>query len=171
MRVLLFIDLIKQALKRLLNVLSSLCTRLKVLHIVLVCQYLGLFSINLSVRSEVGLAAKDDCDHISDAIFGDRIDPVRGDCFKRLSARQVKADDNAVGLLVECRGEAVVSLLSSCVPNNDFIVFGTLYSLQSCRLLVCLNVINTKCRHPSVAEFLSGEYFSHASLTDSCFTH
>ena len=56
------------------------------------------------MRGEVGLAAEDECDHVSDAIFGDGVDPVRSDCLKRLSARQVEADDDAVGLLVECGG-------------------------------------------------------------------
>ena len=63
--------------------------------------FLGLFCGDLSLRGEVGLAAEDECDHVSDAIFGDGVDPVRSDCLKRLSARQVEADDDAVGLLVE----------------------------------------------------------------------
>ena len=81
------------------------------------------------MKREVGLAAEDDCDHIIDAILVDGFDPVRGNCFKRLSARQVEADDDAVGLFVECGGETAISLLSGCVPNNDFIVLRALYSL------------------------------------------
>ena len=126
---LLVIDLIKQVLKGLLNVFTSLCTRLKVLHIVLAGHFFGLFCGDLSLRGEVGLAAEDDRDHVVDAILGDGVDPVRSDCLKRLSARQVEADDDAVGLLVECGGEAAISLLSGCVPNDDFIVLGALYSL------------------------------------------
>ena len=132
---------------------------------------LGLLCGDLSLKGEVGLATKYDRDHISDAILVNGIDPVRSDCLKRLSARQVEADDDAVGLLVECGGEAAISLLSGCVPKDDFIVLGALDSLQPRWPLVSLNVINTICRHPSWAEILPGEYLCQASLADSCIAH
>ena len=165
------IDLIEQVLKSLFNVLTSLCTRLKVGHIVLLCDTLCFFCRDLSLGHQVCLAAEDHCDHAGNAMVRNRLDPVRYDCLVRLSVRQVKADHDALGLLIKRRGEWAVSLLAGCVPNYDFAVLYAPYLLQTCWLLVNLHEINTHGLHTPIVKFSAGVYFRNASLPNCCIAN
>ena len=151
---------IEQVLECLINVLSRLSTCFKVLHIALFCHVLGFLSRDLSLRSQVCLAAEDSHSDLTHAMFGDGVDPVLCDCLERLSARQIETDHSGLSLPVERRGKWSEFLLPGRVPNYDFTVLYALFCLLSCWLFIGLDVINTISDHPFAVETSSSKHLS-----------